>query len=77
MAPGLAMLNTRYLIGSRNGTAFAVQWWVGPCLVCRLVQWVNSAEEEIASRGLDPARDCSGARIVLRKSLNGVGNPGA
>ncbi len=77
LAPGLAMLNTKYLLIPGAEQPLPFNGAVGPAWFVDEVSWVDSAEEEIgAVSGLNPSR----AAVVHREFeevLGKVGSPGA
>ena len=77
LAPGLAMLNTRYLLVPGAEQPLPFNGGLGAAWFVNEVQWVNSAEEEIgAVAGLDPARTAA-VNQSFEEVLGRVGNPGA
>ena len=77
MAPGLAMLNTRYLLVPGAEQPLPFNGGLGPAWFVDEVQWVNTAEEEVgAIAGLDPARTAA-VHQSFEEVLGRVGNPGS
>ena len=77
MAPGLAMLNTRYLLVPGAEQPLPFNGGLGPAWFVDEVQWVNSAEEEIgAVAGVEPARTAA-VHQSFEEILGRVGNPGS
>ena len=77
VAPGLAMLNTKYMLvpGAEQPLPFA--GGLGPAWFVDDVTWVDSAEEEIAAiAGLNPAEQAV-VHTEFQEALGEVSSPGA
>ena len=77
LAPGLAMLNTRYLLVPGAEQPLPFNGGLGPAWFVDEVQWVNTAEEEIgAVADLNPARTAA-VHQSFEEVLGRLGNPGS
>ena len=77
MAPGLAMLNTKYFLIPGAEQPLPFNGGLGPAWFVDEVRWVNTAEEEIgAIAGLNPARTAA-VHQSFEEVLGRVGQPGA
>jgi hypothetical protein len=77
IAPGLAMLNTKYMLVPGAEQPLPFRGGLGPAWFVDQVRWVNSAEEELSSvAGLDPATTAVVNR-EFEEVLGSVTRPGA